>query len=234
MSHLPLVRWILLVGIALAPSAFADNPDKARQLHADGLTEFETGHFIEAAHLFERAYQESKKVALLWNVAQAYRRQYDIDGDLTNLKRARALYQNFGDLTTDSAEATEARKQVAEIDRVLTPNTAPVVAAPVVAPPIVTAPVAAPPVVIAPVTPPVVTAPPVVIAPAPVDPPPPLLVEPPKSVDAVPPSHGRWWIVGAVVAFVAVGAAIAVTATVLPNNATPPTTKGGTQMPMFQ
>jgi tetratricopeptide (TPR) repeat protein len=97
--------------------------DHARQLFREGSTAFDAGRFREAAVAFEAAYQESKRPKLLWNLATAYRKQYDLDHDIANLRRAKAVFHNYVDLADpggDRAEAIaadrEVGRQIAEIE----------------------------------------------------------------------------------------------------------------------
>jgi tetratricopeptide (TPR) repeat protein len=105
-----IVRALLAVVVLAAGAhrASADN-SRARQLFAEGQAAFSAGRFSEAAQLFERAYADSKATRLIWNIAQAYRRQYEVDRDLANLRRARALFHNFGEIAETEAERGEAR-----------------------------------------------------------------------------------------------------------------------------
>lgn len=93
--------------------------ERAKDLYARGQLAFEGGHFIEAAHLFEGAYEASRRPTLLWNTALACRRQFEIDGDTTHLRRPRALYQNFVDLAPNSQDREDATKKAAEIDEMI-------------------------------------------------------------------------------------------------------------------
>ena len=104
---------VALVGLALMAEAERPSPpaSNAHLLYQRGQTEFEAAHFVEAAKLFEEAYAASHKTALLWNAAQAWRKQYDLDGDLAGLRRAGALYRNYGEMVEAPAEKTEAAKE---------------------------------------------------------------------------------------------------------------------------
>jgi hypothetical protein len=109
----------MLVG---AQTGRADQ-DHARQLFRDGSAAFDAGRFREAAVAFEAAYQESKRPKLLWNLATAYHKQYDLDHDPANLRRAKAVFHNYVDLADpggDRAEAIaadrEVGRQIAEIE----------------------------------------------------------------------------------------------------------------------
>jgi hypothetical protein len=104
MSRVLIVRALMaLLALASAGRAGAAE-DHARELFAEGQSAFSAGRFAEAAQLFERAYADSKAPRLIWNIAQAYRRQYEVDRDLANLRRARALFHNFGEIAETEAE----------------------------------------------------------------------------------------------------------------------------------
>ena len=104
--------WLL----AGSGDALADH-ERARQLFTEGESAFGTGRFLDAAHLFEEAYHLSLQPQLLWNIAQSYRRQYEIDGDLQNLRRARVVFQNYDEVAPSESERLEARAAQIETER---------------------------------------------------------------------------------------------------------------------
>src|SRR5512146_1137890 len=89
-------RWAaVLFALAVGAAAVHADPTLARRYYAEGEAAFGGGRFAEAARAFEAAFAESKHPSLLWNIAQSYRRQYEVDRDLVNLRRAGTVYRNF-------------------------------------------------------------------------------------------------------------------------------------------
>ena len=90
---------------------------RARQLFKEGETAFSCGRYADAARAFEAAYAESHLPSLLWNVAQSYRRQYDLDGDIVDLRRAAAVFRNYLELLPPKADRSEVRAALADVNR---------------------------------------------------------------------------------------------------------------------
>ncbi len=138
---------VFLVGGAVA-LAQTESAEEAKAEFERGRTAFEEGRFSEAAKAFELAYQASHKPELLWNIAQAYRRQYEVDGQLARLARAREVYRNYAELAATEKERADATREEAataaliheaerksETDR-LRDSPRPVAVAPEAAPPV--------------------------------------------------------------------------------------------------
>jgi hypothetical protein len=111
------VASLLLVG---APAAAAED-DQLRALYDAGAQAYKQGKFLAAAEAFEAAYQVSPKPQLLFSTAQAYRRQFAVDGDQEHGRRAIAFYRRYladvgeGERRLEAAEAIERlREQVDE------------------------------------------------------------------------------------------------------------------------
>jgi hypothetical protein len=90
--------------LSVATRAAADDRARARQLYQQGHAAFAAGHFDEAARLFESGFAASPQPKLLWNAAQAHRKQFEIDRDPAALRRARALYHNYAELAVSANE----------------------------------------------------------------------------------------------------------------------------------
>jgi hypothetical protein len=141
-----LVGWLIVGGVALAQT---DSDEEAKAEFERGRTAFEEGRFSDAAKAFELAYQGSHKPELLWNIAQAHRRQFEVDGDLARLARAREVYRNYAELAATEKERADATReeqataalireveQKRETDKLRDAAAHPVVVAPEPAPPI--------------------------------------------------------------------------------------------------
>lgn len=69
--------------------------ERARQEFARAQRAYDLGAYEEAIALYEAAYREFPAAAFLFNIAQAQRLQYRIDGKLERLRRALALYERY-------------------------------------------------------------------------------------------------------------------------------------------
>ncbi len=157
--------------IACATGAHAAPPrENAKAMFQDGERNFQLGKFEAAIEAYERAFNLDPQPAFIFNIALAHRRQYEIDGKLEHLLRARELYRNYLKLDPDSPNRPGVEKLITElgarIDQARAGRVEPPPAAVASAPP--------PP----PAAPPPVVAPPPPAAPTPTPDPPPLVTEP--------------------------------------------------------
>ncbi len=104
----------LLVSLLWGARGFAEDLDTAhaKQLFHEGESAFAAGHFKEAIGKFDLAFGESPRPLLLWNIAQAYRKQFDVDHDPKNLKAAHTSLQQYLEMSPSDEE----RKQAQAID----------------------------------------------------------------------------------------------------------------------
>ncbi|MBK6847347.1 MAG: PEGA domain-containing protein [Proteobacteria bacterium] len=93
--------WLAL-GLALCASGgaaaevkSAAAEERARQEFARAQRAYDIGAYEEAITRYEAAYREFPAPAFLFNIAQAQRLQYRIDGKLEHLRRALALYESY-------------------------------------------------------------------------------------------------------------------------------------------
>src|SRR6478735_3160784 len=77
-----------------AQGAPAENA-AARAAFGEGERNFQLGKFDAAIDAYERAFGLDPQPAFLFNIALSHRRQYEIDGQLDHLARARELYRNY-------------------------------------------------------------------------------------------------------------------------------------------
>jgi tetratricopeptide (TPR) repeat protein len=102
------------------PSAGAEAAEaRAKELYQRGAAAFASGRFAEAAALCEEAYRLSHRTSLLYNIAQSYRRLFDVDHDLKTLRQAQAVYRNYLDLVESAAEKRQAQAALGEVTRTL-------------------------------------------------------------------------------------------------------------------
>ena len=104
-------RLLLLATVALATPASAGDPGKGKELYEKGRAAYASGNYAEAIRLFEECYAVSNRASLLFNVASAHRKQFEVDHDVTHLRRARIVYENYASVAT-SLEAAEYRDRV--------------------------------------------------------------------------------------------------------------------------
>ena len=113
-------RVILSLALALltAPAAVADPASDAqsREFYKKGENAFAMGNYDQAADAFQRAYELSQRPRLLWNLAAAHKRWFEIDPDVAHLRRARAVYENYAVLIGDTHEEGEARREIKELE----------------------------------------------------------------------------------------------------------------------
>ena len=129
---------VCLAGLLTAPSALALGPPVApatgEQLYEEGEHAYFIGDFDTAVSKFEAAYRVSKLAAVLYNIALAYLRRYEVSGEPKDLRRARAVLENFGlELARNPnlANAENVRTLSAKIDEALAKHpTVPVPSAP--------------------------------------------------------------------------------------------------------
>jgi tetratricopeptide (TPR) repeat protein len=90
------VTVLAAVGAAVAaPGAARADDAAAKAAFLEGERAFELGKFEEAIAAYERAFSLDPQPAFVFNIALAHRRQYELDGKLEHLLRARELYRNY-------------------------------------------------------------------------------------------------------------------------------------------
>src|SRR5262245_32302805 len=93
-----MVLSLLLALLAAAAPLRAEETDAtadARRLYSAGRQAYEAGRFDEAATAFEDAYRLQPRPALLWNLAQSYRHQYESRHSLEALRKAVDHYRRY-------------------------------------------------------------------------------------------------------------------------------------------
>lgn len=92
---------------------------RGREFYQRGLGAFEAGRFAEAARLFEDAYNEVRRPQILWNIGQAYLKEYRVCRDPSVARRAQAVFLNFAELAEDSDERQQAAREAGAIEKML-------------------------------------------------------------------------------------------------------------------
>lgn len=111
-----LLRWAL--GALLATSIAAaqgGDVEKAKLFFNAGAQAFEKGDYIGAIQAFERAQQLAPRPAILFSMAQAYRRQYYVGGRPEHLRAAVAAYRAYIREAPDGNRKADAAQALAEL-----------------------------------------------------------------------------------------------------------------------
>jgi tetratricopeptide (TPR) repeat protein len=102
--------------IACATGARAAPPrENAKAMFQQGERDFQLGKFEAAIDAYERAFNLDPHPAFIFNIALAHRRQYEIDGKLEHLLRARELYRNYLKLAPATANRPGVEKLITEL-----------------------------------------------------------------------------------------------------------------------
>ncbi len=109
---------------ALATRAVLVAPDAGKPpevLYEEGKKAYRLGKFAEAVQKWEEAYDKSERPLLLYNIALAYKSLYGISGDVEDLRKARAVMNNFLVIAQadPDVEADDAEERIAELDRMI-------------------------------------------------------------------------------------------------------------------
>jgi tetratricopeptide (TPR) repeat protein len=92
------IRVLVALGLLLAgrlASAQYDAMAEAKKHFEAAETAYKLGQFKDAVRGYEATYRLSKSPLMLYNIGQALRRQFDLDGDVANLTAARTRYREF-------------------------------------------------------------------------------------------------------------------------------------------
>src|SRR5438132_8083251 len=109
---------VILLVLVLAANAFAQGSsgvDQAKTFFTAGAQAYERGDFVGAIQAFERANQLAPRPAILFSIAQAYRRQYYIDGKPDNLRNAVKNYREYLKQAPDGNRKADASQALAEL-----------------------------------------------------------------------------------------------------------------------
>lgn len=119
-ASLPIAS-VSLPAPALAASMVAE--PSAEELYEQGRKAYRLGKFKEAVDAWERSFAASDNPLLLYNISLAYRGLFGISGDIDDLKRARAVLENFIRVAEADAalqsEIGDAQTRITEIDKEL-------------------------------------------------------------------------------------------------------------------
>src|SRR5215468_3180958 len=100
------MRRALVALLCAATAAAQEQPadekttvEEARVYFDAGRQAYERGDYVTAIRSFEHAFEKVPRPEIAFSLAQAYRKQFIVDGDAAKLRRAVALYRrNLGEL----------------------------------------------------------------------------------------------------------------------------------------
>ena len=114
-ARVSVVVAVVLVACATGARAASPPRENAKAIFQDGERNFQLGKFEAAIEAYERAFNLDAQPAFIFNIALAHRRQYEIDGKLEHLLRARELYRNYLKLDPTSANRPGVEKLITEL-----------------------------------------------------------------------------------------------------------------------
>ena len=107
-----LVTLIACAGLALAAPAHAEEKSAARVAYDAGEAEYALGHYREALQKFEEAFKLSRKVQLLFNIAQCHRQ-------LKQMDLAATTYRSFIRADPKNKQVKRAQKLLEQVEQAL-------------------------------------------------------------------------------------------------------------------
>lgn len=105
-----------------APAEPTTDPDRveAQRLFDRGSDAYNLGNFEAAIESFERAYELTQANALLYNIAQAYTKLFEVDRDPARLRKAKVMFLNFAKIAeATQSDPRDARLRITQIDEQL-------------------------------------------------------------------------------------------------------------------
>ncbi|MCH9680140.1 MAG: hypothetical protein K0V04_01800 [Deltaproteobacteria bacterium] len=90
-------------------------------LYEEGKKAYRLGRFGEAVQKWEKAYDLSERSLLLYNISLAYKGLYGISGDVDDLRKAKAVMNNFFIIAKADPEIDpdDAQDRIAELDTMI-------------------------------------------------------------------------------------------------------------------
>jgi tetratricopeptide (TPR) repeat protein len=128
---------VVVLALALCSGAAArdTDPGAAREAFDEAERLYQLGRFEAAIASYEKAYALDAQPAFLYNIALAHRRQFEIDGKLEHLRRARELYRNYLRLEPTTTRRAAIERLIEELGARLDKETPPAAAPPKLKPP---------------------------------------------------------------------------------------------------
>lgn len=125
-----LIPTLLACSFALAPSTSSASKTTAAapadevtaaELYDQGRRAYRLGNFEEAVRMWEQAYAAADKPLLLYNISLAYKGKYGLTNDIADLRKAKAVLENFITLanTDPELDVDDAHERLTEIDAMI-------------------------------------------------------------------------------------------------------------------
>jgi PEGA domain len=111
--------WPLLAALALAaaPARSAeDDIEQAKALFNAGAQAYAATHYEDAVHSFEAAYKKAPRPAILFSLAQAYRRLHVVDQKPESLQAALANFRRYLQEVQEGGRRADATEAVGELE----------------------------------------------------------------------------------------------------------------------
>ena len=95
---------------------------EVERLYREGEAAYRLGRYQEALDKWEESYARSENALILYNIALAYKGLYDVSGDIVDLRKARAVMDNFRTVVRNdpTPDAEDASHRIAELDDLIT------------------------------------------------------------------------------------------------------------------
>jgi tetratricopeptide (TPR) repeat protein len=116
---LRLLPVALLLVCATAAAQQPKDSERARQAYTEGEAAYRLGRFDEAAKKYEEAYRIMKYPTILFDIAQCYRRQWETDKNVANLRKSIDLYKAFLRDAGNASKRPVAEKLVPDLEKLL-------------------------------------------------------------------------------------------------------------------
>lgn len=110
---------VLMVVLLSAAPAVAGGKDEARRYFQAGNQAYQAGQYRAAAAAYEESLRRNPLPATRFTLAQALRRQYYVDQDVSHLERALELYRRYLDEVPSGGRRAHAVTHIAEIVAIL-------------------------------------------------------------------------------------------------------------------
>lgn len=115
-------RRALVVFLCAATAAAQEPPadekttvEEARVYFDAGRQAYERGDYLTAIRSFEHAYEKVPRPEIAFSLAQAYRKQFIVDGDTAKLRRAVELYRRYLDEVPQGGRREDAVQNLGEL-----------------------------------------------------------------------------------------------------------------------
>src|SRR5215468_9565992 len=116
------MRRALVALLCAATAAAQEQPadekttvEEARVYFDAGRQAYERGDYVTAIRSFEHAYEKVPRPEIAFSLAQAYRKQFIVDGDTAKLRRAVELYRRYLDEVPQGGRREDAVQNLGEL-----------------------------------------------------------------------------------------------------------------------